>query len=177
MEQFPVLNFQDFISGDLTTDSLKVAAVFGKRHDNVLENVRKVMAQIPEEDRALNFKETVEYRENPSGGAMIPSPAYRISRDGFVLLVMGFSGKKAFQFKLAYIKAFNEMESFIKNQKYGLQCRYFELQLEHKGKKAKASFHGRGLNEWKGEKPVLETAMKAIEEQISPQLPFPQTVQ
>jgi ORF11CD3 domain len=65
----------------------------------------------------------------------------------------------------------------IKNQRYGLQCRYFELQLEHKGKKAKASICGRGPNEWKGEKPVIETALKSIEEKMNPQLPFSATVQ
>lgn len=41
---------------------------------------------------------------------------YIINRDGFTLLAMGFTGKKALQFKIDYINAFNQMEEYIKNQ-------------------------------------------------------------
>lgn len=57
-EKFPVLNFQDFISADgsvLTTDSRKVAAVFGKRHDHILRSIRKLLADLPAEHRVPNF--------------------------------------------------------------------------------------------------------------------------
>ena len=40
---------------------------------------------------------------------------YEITRDGFTLLAMGFTGKKAMQFKIKYIAAFNEMEAKLKD--------------------------------------------------------------
>jgi len=62
-------------------------------------------------DHQPNFRQTVITRDNPSGGAPIKSPAYNLTRDGFTLLTMGFNGKKALAFKLAYIDAFNKMEA------------------------------------------------------------------
>jgi phage regulator Rha-like protein len=44
-------------------------------------------------------------------GVIRKDPAYRLTRDGFTLLAMGFTGKRALQFKLAYIDAFNKMEA------------------------------------------------------------------
>ena len=70
------------VGDTFTTDSLKVAAVFGKRHDHVLRAIRNLMAELPEKHRP-NFGETVDNRPNPSGGDPIPSPCYRITRDGF----------------------------------------------------------------------------------------------
>lgn len=96
------------IDGAITTTSLQVAQHFGKRHDLVLRAIRNL--ECSADFRLRNFAETVETRENPSGGAPIKSPAYRISRDGFTFLAMGFTGKEAAQWKEAYIEAFNLME-------------------------------------------------------------------
>jgi hypothetical protein len=41
---------------------------------------------------------------------------YLCTRDGFSLLAMGFTGQKALEWKLDYIKVFNQMESFIKER-------------------------------------------------------------
>ncbi|PUE08977.1 hypothetical protein B9Z51_08565 [Limnohabitans sp. T6-5] len=96
------------IDGNITTTSLQVSEHFGKRHDLVLRAIRNL--ECSAEFRLRNFAETVETRENPSGGARIPSPAFSITRDGFVFLAMGFTGKEAAQWKEAYITAFNRME-------------------------------------------------------------------
>ena len=88
------------------TDSLKVAETFGKRHDNVLKDIREL--ECSKEFRLLNFEET-RYK-NEQGHFQ---PMYRITRDGFTSLVMGYRGKKAAKFKEDYIRAFNSMESFI----------------------------------------------------------------
>ena len=98
------------VDGIPTTTSSDVAIHFGKPHNEVLRRIRNLIEQLPD-DRLSNFAQTVETRVNPSGGAPIESPAYRITRDGFTLLAMGFTGKKALAFKLAYIDAFNRMES------------------------------------------------------------------
>ncbi|OYV96084.1 MAG: hypothetical protein B7Z62_08915, partial [Deltaproteobacteria bacterium 37-65-8] len=90
MNQVPVLNFQDFIAAEgdqLFTTSQQVAAAFGKRHGDVLRAIREICEQLPD-DRKRNFAQTVEMRENPSGGAMIPAPSCRITRDGFTWLAM-----------------------------------------------------------------------------------------
>ena len=179
-EKFPVLNFQEFIAADgeaLTTDSRKVAAVFGKRHDNVVRDVTSLLENLPDQFR-LNFEvamETMVYRD--SAGDLQAKQTSRVShytmtKDGFMLLVMGFTGKKALMRKLAYIEAFNAMAAYIKNQREGLQMRYFEKALEHKHKKDRASFHGRGLNEWRQEKPTLETELSQMLEEMQPRLPF-----
>ena len=87
-----------------------MASFFGKRHDDVLKTVRNIIPELPQ-DRLRDFAETVCTRPNPSGGVPIKSPAYHLTRDGFTLLAMGFTGKKALHFKIAYIAAFNAMEA------------------------------------------------------------------
>lgn len=98
------------VDGTPTTLSTDVARHFGKRHDNVLRDIENLRAQLPA-DCLLNFEETEETRASPLNGAPISARAYRLTRDGFTLLAMGFTGKKALAFKLAYIDAFNRMEA------------------------------------------------------------------
>lgn len=169
---FPVLNFQDFIrdaGGKLTTDSLKVAAVFGKSHAHVLRGIDKILSQVHDSFGKSNFGEA-EYEYQNNLGFMVKERMFNITRDGFVLLAMSFTGKKALGFKVAYIGAFNAMEQYIKVQQNGLLARHFELQLEHKGKKKRASHAGRVLREWKDEGPMLDAQLKAIDDKMNPQL-------
>lgn len=105
----PVLNT---INGHATATSLQIAEHFEKRHDNVLKAIRDLLAQLPAE-RALNFEETLFNVPGPNG-AVRQEPAYRITRDGFTLLAMGFTGPRALEFKLAYIDAFNAMETKLR---------------------------------------------------------------
>lgn len=105
-------------NGVVTTTSTQVAQFFGKRHDNVLRAIRALIRETASDNRFLNFEETVEVRENPSGGAPISMPAYRMDRDGFMLLAMGFTGKEALRWKLAYIAAFNRMEAELQKPAY-----------------------------------------------------------
>ena len=104
--------------GRIYTTSMQVAEHFGKRHDNVIKAIRRL--ECSDDFRLLNFEETVVTRANPSGGAPIQSPAYRITRDGFVFLAMGFTGKEAAAWKEAYITAFNQMEAELKRIKYAV---------------------------------------------------------
>ena len=89
--------------GKVLTDSRTVAATFGKRHDDVLRRIRAL--DIPADFSARNFA-GAEYTDEQGK----PRICYHITRDGFVLLVMGFTGKKAMAFKIKYIEAFNAME-------------------------------------------------------------------
>ncbi len=98
------------INGTPTALSTDVASHFGKQHNDVLKAIDRLAQELPA-DRLGNFAQTVVERPNPAGGAPIQSRAYRLTRDGFTLLAMGFTGKKALAFKLAYLDAFNRMEA------------------------------------------------------------------
>lgn len=89
----------------LVTTSLKVAEVFEKDHRHVLESIRNLTA---EKSAAKFFRET-SYKNRGK-----EYPMYEMDRDGFSLLVMGFTGDKAIQWKIKYIEAFNAMESELK---------------------------------------------------------------
>lgn len=99
------------VDGKPTTTSLDIARHFSRPHDEVLRRIRNLLAQLPDDYCLRNFAEIEHERPSPLNGAPIKSPAYRITRDGFTLLAMGFTGKRALQFKLAYIDAFNKMEA------------------------------------------------------------------
>ncbi|MCI2020625.1 MAG: phage regulatory protein/antirepressor Ant [Lentilactobacillus buchneri] len=91
------------------TTSLQVAETFGKRHDHVLRDIEHVRKDLP------NFGEMfIEANVPDSYGR--DRKAYYLNRDGFTLLVMGFTGSEALNFKLQYIQAFNEMEQIIANK-------------------------------------------------------------
>lgn len=93
--------------GDVRTTSVKIAEAFGKRHDDVLRKIRSL--DCSDDYRLRNFAETVVKRINPSGGKEIESKVWEITKDGFMFLVMGFTGKKAAAIKEAYIERFNAM--------------------------------------------------------------------
>ena len=98
----------------VTTSSLDVAKIFSKRHDNVLRAIDLLGKEIPEDFYLLNFEE---------GSYTMPETndqqhrIYTMTRDGFTLLAMGFTGKRAMQFKVAYIDAFNRMEAALLQEK------------------------------------------------------------
>ena len=102
-------------SGRPATTSLEVAKFFGKRHDNVLRDVDALLSQLPENSLQLNFEETYQEQETPLG--VKQARMFILYRDGFMLLVMGYTGKKALAMKLAYIEAFNRMEEELARQK------------------------------------------------------------
>lgn len=91
------------------TTSLLVAQVFGKQHKNVLRAIG--LMECSDTFHRLNF-EPVEYVDVKGE----KRPMCLITRDGFAFLAMGFTGKKASQFKEQYIAAFNRMERILLNQ-------------------------------------------------------------
>ncbi|MEK2481870.1 Rha family transcriptional regulator [Providencia stuartii] len=86
------------------TSSLDVANYFNKLHKNVIQKIQSI--ECSEEFNQLNFK-LVDYIDAKGE----KRPMYEMTKDGFVFLVMGFTGKKAAQFKEAYIAEFNRMEA------------------------------------------------------------------
>jgi len=91
--------------------SLDVAETFEKNHRDVMESIRGIEATISTAEFSALFS-LASYKA--SNGKT--NPMYYMTRDGFTLLVMGYTGEKAMKFKLAYIKQFNAMEKLLRNK-------------------------------------------------------------
>ena len=92
------------------TDSLIVAEMFGKEHSKVMRAIENLEEGLPKSgDTPRLFCKT--WYKHPQNGERYAK--YLMNRDGFSLLVMGFTGKKALEWKLKYIDAFNKMEKVI----------------------------------------------------------------
>ena len=88
--------------------SLDVAETFGKEHYHVLEDIKAIRSKVSTLEFSGLFYEADYKASNDK-----KNPMYYMNRDGFTLLVMGYTGEKAMQFKLAYIKQFNAMEKAL----------------------------------------------------------------
>lgn len=93
-------------SGSAIASSLDIARHFGKAHKDVLRSIDRIVEETGADFAGRNFALS-EYLDN-SGRKL---RAFDLSRDGFSLLVMGFTGSDALQWKLRYIQAFNAMEA------------------------------------------------------------------
>lgn len=97
-------------NGQIVASSRDIAEHFGKRHNDVTETIRKLLDT--KKSVTKFFSETsFTYRGQEF-------PAYLMNRDGFSLLVMGFTGAKALDWKLKYIEAFNRMEKELKERDF-----------------------------------------------------------
>ncbi|WP_370001301.1 phage antirepressor KilAC domain-containing protein [Paenibacillus sp. RC84] len=92
------------VNGRLVTDSLSVAKMFDRSHDNVLRDIRSL--ECSSEFSLLNFEESTY--TNDRGRTYLK---YIITQDGFSFLVMGYTGKEASRFKETYIAEFNRMKT------------------------------------------------------------------
>ena len=96
----------------ITTTSLKIAESFGKLHKDILKKIESLSCS--DSFTSANFCAHVEFVQ--AGAVKRKSKVYQMTKDGFMFLVMGFTGKKAALIKEAYINAFNQMA----NKLYGL---------------------------------------------------------
>lgn len=92
----------------VVVSSLYVAEAFKKRHSDVLESIRNLVTE-NSVAKNLFIESTYESRGKQY-------PEYLLTRDGFSILAMGFTGKEALDWKLMYIDAFNKMEQALKFQ-------------------------------------------------------------
>jgi Rha family phage regulatory protein len=100
------------LNGHATTTSLQVAEHFRKAHYRVLRAIDNL--ECSPEFRSANFGEALNVIEQTNGGTT-EYRSYTLTRDGFVFLCMGFTGKEAAQWKEKYIAAFNAMEAKLKH--------------------------------------------------------------
>ena len=99
-------------NGQLTTSSLGVAETFGKQHNHIIRDIENLISEgvVQNWTYPLFIEKTYQHPQNKQW-----YKCYDITRDGFSLLVMGFTGKKALEWKLKYIEAFNAMEQKLRN--------------------------------------------------------------
>lgn len=98
----------------VVASSRDVAAYFGKRHDHVLRDIEELAESLSPQIWGVWFQPTTY--EQKVGFGTRHNPAYDMTRDGFTLLVMGYTGDKAMAFKVRYIEAFNRMEEELRKQ-------------------------------------------------------------
>lgn len=106
-------NLVTVYSHQLVTDSRQVAEHFGKRHDHVMRDINSLVKGLPKngDTQRMFFKASYTNEQN-----MQTYPMYYMNRDGFSLLVMGFTGKAALEWKLKFLEAFNTMEKALREQ-------------------------------------------------------------
>lgn len=111
--------------GNLVVSSREVAENFEKRHDNVVRDIENLIESEPLKNEESNYfiPGTFNHRGNEY-------KEYLLTRDGFSLLVMGFTGKKALRWKLKYIEAFNKMEAELMKTKKLSPMEQLKLQYE-----------------------------------------------
>lgn len=110
-ELLPMITERDGIP---VTTSRAVAEQFGKNHKEVLRAIENTITQLKETEEGRAFNERNFAPISLRDAMNREKPAYLLTRDGFTLLAMGFTGAKAVQFKVAYINAFNRMERLIR---------------------------------------------------------------
>lgn len=112
------------IDGELVVTSRQVAVDFDKRHSDVIEKIEELI-------KTENSVMTMFIESSYKAGTGKSYKEYLITRDGFSLLVMGFTGSRALQWKLKYIEAFNKMEQALKEpQKQLTPIEMMELQFK-----------------------------------------------
>jgi anti-repressor protein len=95
--------------GNAVTTSILIASKFGKEHRNVMRDILNLSEKID----ALKFEQMFYITKLPDSYGRLQN-SYIMNRDGFSLLVMGFTGSEALKFKIEFIEAFNKMEAIIK---------------------------------------------------------------
>ena len=159
------VNLVSVENNQVVTTSLRIADIFGKQHKDVLKAVKSL--ECSEDFHKRNFA-LMQKPIKIGNGAERKSPMYRITRDGFMFLVMGFTGKAAARWKEAYIKAFNEMEAKIRAARLGEQVKQaikerdqkeYEEYLEQVRQEDEREWqHDKEVDEWHEKRKAEEAA-------------------
>lgn len=147
----------------IVTDSQTLAKTFGKRHKNVLQAYDKLKCS--DEFRRLNFQPT-EFLD--SQGKV--QRQVQMTKDGFAMLAMGFTGPKAAAFKEDYIRAFNEMTEAMKRGEQNILQQMHALIARETESQVRASLGSHLMLERKRELPRLREKRYQLELQIQPSL-------
>lgn len=118
-------------NGRFVVSSKEIAEKFNKKHDDVLKSVRYLIRKLPNDFEGGKF-ELIENAKTNSFGKAYKESEYFMDRDGFSLLTMGFTGKKALAWKIKFLGAFNKMEDVIKKEIPRLLERIAALELNQR---------------------------------------------
>jgi len=129
-------------SGKLMVNSKQIADAFGKPHRNVTRDINDLISKTGEFG-VLNFERS-SYKSLQNKKL----ECFDITRDGFTLLAMGFTGDKAIEWKIKYLTAFNEMEKMLSGEHSVMKQLNIAVKIMSEDK-AIASKCGIGLNKWK----------------------------
>lgn len=148
--------------GRPATTSLAIAEHFGKQHKDVLKSIRNLCAELPDEIRGRNFALTSRAIAGPNNSER-QEEFFIVYFDGFILLVMGYTGKRALQIKLLYIAAFNAMRDELAAQR---EAALPEVSAPAPSPISKRSDPGRKaltaiINTWVGMAPIHYAAARA----------------
>lgn len=102
-------------NGVLVADSLEVADRFGKRHADVLRTIDGLITEVATQNCVTNAEPESYFIPSEYQNRGKNYKKYLLTRDGFSLLVMGFTGPAALHWKLLYIEAFNKMEQALRS--------------------------------------------------------------
>ncbi|WP_306393396.1 Rha family transcriptional regulator [Telluria beijingensis] len=147
----------------IVTDSQTLARTFGKRHANVLKAYDNL--QCSKEFSRLNF-ELAEYLD--AQGKL--RRRITMTKDGFAMLAMGFTGPKAVAFKEDYIRAFNEMADALQRGEQSLWQQMQALIAKEAESQVRASFGSHLMLERKRALPNLRDEREELTAQIQPSL-------
>ena len=153
--------------GKILVSSRDVAEKFRKNHKDVLRSINNISKEINTAHFCTLF-ESSDYKA--SNGKT--NKEYLMTRDGFSLLCMGFTGSKALDWKLKYIEAFNKMEEKLKSGSYLSEEEKLKLQLFSKDPIEVAAAHNK-LIELKTA--LLQKTIEKQDSQLQIQKPFVQT--
>jgi len=137
-------------NNEAVTSSRLVANYFNKRHDHILRDIENLKDKVSPQFWGQNFLQ-IQYQSKRG-----EKPEYLMTKDGFTILAMGFTGAKAMQFKEAYINAFNKMQNLLKSNDRIMQLEQRILTLEE----AKEPF-----NNFSDES-ILQDFFKAIKKEL-----------
>lgn len=168
MNMMTALSLRAMISnedGEPKTTSYAVAEAFGKRHSDVLKAIKNMRCS--ELFAKRNFSLCFEISELQNGK---PLKFYQMTKDGWMFLVMGFTGEKADLIKEQFIEAFNWMAAQLSQAFQSKWARYNQVGLEYKVRKEEVSSQARGMRMWRDDKLIYENEIIQLEVSLQPQL-------
>jgi Rha family phage regulatory protein len=158
------------VNGKVVVTSKQVADHFGRIHRDVMRATERLINDIGEE------KGSVFYAHSSYLSLQNKTlDCYEMNRDGFTLLVMGFDGKKALEWKVKYMEAFNKMEAEILSnhtKEISVMDELNKAYLLMESDKEKASVFGSGLNEWKAIRKEHMERVNKLQEDVQMLLNF-----
>ncbi len=162
----PAFDFREMVAmsdNKVITTSLKVAQYFGKRHKDVLRAIRNLKCS--DDFTRRNFAPIDFIDKNGD-----IQPMFNITRDGCMMLVMGFTGTAATAIKECYINAFNWMaEQLNRRQLMGEEMQH-QFAIKETRSKLKGTIGSRLMNERKKEKRVLAVEADHISRLVNPDM-------